>query len=610
MFTGLNLGFQSYNLMKDFVRYWKNNPGYSPVAALRRYYDAVPLAKIRAYGLPAKPTAADFDAFEMMLQAEEGGMLALTFNDILDGRDPEETQIEQILRDVGALPSERPSAFLSVRAWSHLMEQIRKAGDFVETLPKAAALYDSMQKMQQTSRHVGPVRVPSVRDIGPERRDFIRRKVGSPDFLAGGTYTPLSNELFLFSNAIVQGWRADIEVARDPNTRAGWFWKTMVANVLPKVLMFAALAGWFRGDDDKDREDEGTLARLMRRISEYDLTNYTVVPLGQTEKGLTAYVRLPQDDTGRVIGGLVWKALQAGFGDNDQHVTNMVRDVVDYSAGQLPSVSPVINVASSSLQFLSGRNVYDPFRGELLLSDDEMKARNPATGLPHPSVVKKFVGYEFQELGGGIVWRFVPGEARPKREAGDIRFLVDVPILSSVAQGAFTAAEWPIVSNMLGRWLKVSNQGEKQALDKAIEPVAAEISYDRIEEKRLRNVELKALMALPKAERTEGQYWAAARRVVEQVYADQNVGDRAAKTALVVKKLQMGEKWGEADPIAEKVLIAGTIPEKVAVLRAAQARMSADEWRAWVTRAQNGGIVSEGVWTAFSTTRRPQEAVR
>lgn len=610
VFTGLNLGFQSYNLMKDFIRYWKNNPGWSPATALRRYYEAVPLAKIRAWGLPAKPTAADLDAFETLLQAEEGGMLALTFNDILDGREPEETQIEQTLRDVGALPAERASAYLSVRAWSFLMEQIRKAGDFVETLPKAAAIYDSVHRMQTTSQRVGAVRVPSVRTIGPERREFIRRKIGSPDFLAGGTYTPLSNELFLFSNAIVQGWRADIEVARDPNTRAGWFWKTMVANVLPKVLMFAALAGWFRGDDDKDTEDEGTLARMMRRISEYDLTNYTVVPLGETAQGFTAYVRLPQDDTGRIIGGLVWKALQAGFGDRDQNVTNMVRDVVDYSAGQLPSVSPVINVASSSVQFLSGRNVYDPFRGELLLTEDEMKARNPRTGLPPASVIKKFVGYEFQELGGGIVWRFVPGEARVKRETGDIRFAVDVPLLSDVAQGTFTAAEWPIVSNLIGRWLKVSNQGEKQALDKAVEPEVAGAAYARLEEKRLRNVELKALMALPKTQRTEGQYWAAARRVVEQVYAGQNMGEKAAKTALVVKKLQMGEKWGDADPIAEKVLLAGSIPEKVAVLRAAQARMSADEWRAWVTRAQNGGIVSEGVWTAFSTTRRPQEAVR
>lgn len=593
VFTGLNLGFQTNNLLKDFLRYWKNNPGYNPAMALRRYYQAVPLAKIRAFGMPAKPSQADLDAFEMLLEAEEGGMLSLTFNDILDGREPEETQIEQILRDVGAIQTDKPSSWLSVRALSRIFEWIRQAGDLIETLPKAAAMYDTVAHLQKAQATQGgtPTRPTSVRDIGPARREFIRRKIGSPDFLTRGTYTPVSNEVFLFSNAIIQGWRADFEVATSPQTRAGWLLKTMIANVLPKALMFAALAGVFRGDGDADDEDDGTLARLMRRISEYDLTNYTVVPLGEQGKK-TVYLRLPQDDTGRVIGGLVWKALQAGWGERDQGVVDLVRDVVDYSAGQFPSVSPVASVAVSSLQFFAGRNVYDPFRGRFLFTDDELDARSPS-GLPHPSTVKKFIGYEFQEIGGGIVWKFVPGESRPVQKTG-LQAMLDMPVLS----------------NVVGRWIKVSDLGETEALRAAAAPVGAKQSYERLEKRKLVRTELKGLMALAPHQRSEGRYWSTARQIVEQVYADAPKKERDAKTALVVKELRMGVTRGEADPLTEQMVGPSSVAEKVAILRAAQRRMPADEWARWMTQARNGGIVTEGVFSAFATTRRPQEATR
>lgn len=593
VFTGINLGFQSNNLLKDSLRYWKNNPGYNPANTMRRYYQAVPLAKIRAFGMPEKPSQADLDAFEMLLEAEEGGMLSLTFNDILDGREPEDTQIEQILRDVGAIQTATPSSWVSVRALSRIFEWIRQAGDLIETLPKAAAMYDTVAQMRKAQATQGgtPTRPPSVRDIGAARREFIRRKIGSPDFLSRGTYTPVSNEVFLFSNAIIQGWRADVEVATSPQTWAGWLIKTLIANVLPKALMFAALVGVFRGDGDADDEDDGTLARLMRRISEYDLTNYTVVPLGEQGKK-TVYLRLPQDDTGRVIGGLVWKALQAGWGERDQNVVDLVRDVVDYSAGQFPSVSPILSVGSSTLQYLTGRNVYDPFRGRFLFTDDELEARSPS-GLPHPSTVKKFIGYEFQEIGGGIVWKFVPGESRPVQKTG-LQVALDLPILS----------------NVVGRWIKVSDLGETEALRAAAAPVGAKQAYERLEKRKLVRSELKGLMALAPHQRTDGRYWSTARTIVEQVYADAPKKERDAKTALVVKELRMGVTRGEADPLTEQMVGPSSVAEKVAILRAAQRRMPADEWARWMTQARNGGIVTEGVFSAFATTRRPQEATR
>ena len=54
----------------------------------------------------------------------------------------------------------------------------------------------------------------------PHQRQFIRANIGSPDFLAGGTAKPITNNVFIFSNAIVQSVSADLETAFiNPATR-------------------------------------------------------------------------------------------------------------------------------------------------------------------------------------------------------------------------------------------------------------------------------------------------------------------------------------------------------------------------------------------------------
>ena len=95
------------------------------------------------------------------------------------------------------------SPFLAV------LDVIKETGDFIETVPKAAAIIEFTGD-------------GAISDISAEQRSVIRRKVGSPDFLAGGTLKPVSNEVFLFSNAITQAWRSDLEVATEPTTRAGF----------------------------------------------------------------------------------------------------------------------------------------------------------------------------------------------------------------------------------------------------------------------------------------------------------------------------------------------------------------------------------------------------
>src|SRR6185436_19383289 len=222
VFTGANLAFQSANFFRDFLRFWKAMPSMTFYRAMRAYKDAVPVAWARTFGNDRMS-----QAYKDLVDAEEAGIIAPTFNDLTKGRDHADTQIEDIFRQAGIAGYQAPVSGNPIRRALSVIEQL---GNFIETLPKAAAIYE----FKGTGE---------IADITPSQRDFIRRRVGSPDYLAGGTLKPITNELFLFSNAVTQAIRSDIETAfHDPQTRSGFWWKTAALNLVPKMAAFGVLA--------------------------------------------------------------------------------------------------------------------------------------------------------------------------------------------------------------------------------------------------------------------------------------------------------------------------------------------------------------------------------
>ena len=373
VYTTLNTGFQLFNIWRDFGRYFKalsqKGDNVSFGRAVRQYWHALPMAKVRAFGLKEKPSASDRQAWDDLIESQRAGILSMTFNDFVMGHDVEETEIQDIMRRSGFLSEDVSSRTRALKPFLAVIDALKTAGDYIETIPKAAGIYHF--------KGDGPISA-----IGPRQRDFIRKNLGSPDFLAGGTWKPVSNNLLLFSNAILQAWRSDLRVATDPETRSGYWWKTVELNLLPKVAMAAALAGLW--PDNEDGEDE--VQQVMQGASEYDRTNYIIVPLGKDAQGNGVYFRMPQDDSGRFVGGLFWKALQLARGEPDTIKT--LQQVVDYTAGQVPSVAPIFDVAGETLEFAIGRNPYDAFRGRTLFTDDELKAPRLALGqeVPRPRV--------------------------------------------------------------------------------------------------------------------------------------------------------------------------------------------------------------------------------
>lgn len=545
VFTTFNLGFQGFNAMRDFLRFWKNVPGMTMGRALKRYYQAIPLAKARGFGMTDETTA---QIRKDLLDAEEARMLSVTFNDMAAGRVVEDTQIADILSRTGIDGFTTRKDGVVPRQVRAVLDWIEHAGNFVETLPKAAGIYEF--------RGDG-----SISQIPADKRSFIRRKVGSPDILAGGTLKPITNEVFLFSNAITQALRSDFEVATGPTTRSGFWWKTVAINMLPKVLMAAAVGGAF---------GEG-LKNLMRKASEYDLTNYTVIPLGTDASGDAIYLRIPQDDSGRLLGALLWKMI--GLADGEKDALKGLGQIIDYSAGQFPGLTPAIDVVSDTVSFLSGRNPYDNFRARPVFTDEEWKARDWGT-------VKKFIGYEFQNIGGGIVWKFYPGEDRPKRKSTGQRIL-----------------ELPVVSNVVGRFIRISSYGDVERMRTAQGRVERE-------EARQRRREREAVHEAIKAGATDAK--TAAADVARKLYGDdaETIQDRKPSLTTMLKT---GLARQENDPVIDAVLAATSNRQKIAILETARRGMSDQAFQSWLAEARSLGVVSDDVAQAVGGVVAPKK---
>jgi hypothetical protein len=569
LFVTFNTGFQTWNVQRDFWRFWKNMPEMSVAKAVRRYRQAHPLAKARAFGVGTSPTARERQAQADLREAEEARILTVTMNNLLTGRTVEDTEIEDVFARMGVLASPHAQQRAVLKPFRAVLDWIKKAGDYIETLPKAAAMYEFAEK-------------GGISSLTPAQRSHIRRRIGTPDVFAGGTLKPVQNELLLFSNVYIQGFRSDLEMATAPTTRAGWWWKTAKLNIAPKLISYGLRAGLISaamsamgfGDDDDDEPSAwasrvAALERIFQGVTEYDATNYTTVPLGFDTNGKPIYWKMPVDDFGRVIGGLTWKTLRAGGGEDPEVLTSIMQ-ILDYTLGQFPGLTPTFSALGDVKEFAAGGRVYDDFRGRFLLTEDEAKARDWRT-------VKKFIGYEFQQVGGAIVWKFYPGEDRPEKVGALQKIL-----------------EFPIVSNIVGRSIRVTDFGAVERLREVQAKVQKAEARQRLAERDAINDAIRDFLAMPDADQTPRRRGAMAEAIAEKLYPDDRV-ERAQRLPLLRTKLRVGAKRGEADPVVDAVLAATSTDQKVALIREAGASMTTKAFQEWLQMAVREQVISREV---------------
>ncbi len=545
LFTSINLGFQTFNFSKDFIRYWKNLPDATLGEAIKSFPKAVGF-----YKKAIKPSwdSATGKRNALIKEMENMKVLGLTYNDIYKNFDPEDAQIERTLQKIGLGETKNNKKGLA-KAVTNFFNGIQTVGDFIERLPKVAGY---MQLKDQMSEK--------------QLAHFVRTRLGSPNFREGGTLTPVTNSMFLFSNAIKEGVKTDFGAATDPKTKSGYWWKTFMANVLPKLLMAMAAYGIF-GKKVKE---------LMGKASEYDKTNYTVIPLGEDENGKAIYARLPQDESGRLVSAIIWKFLNSG-NRGDLKFSDLA-EVFSVFGGNIPSLAPNFTALGAIGQYLSGKNPYDAFRGRNIISDDAF-----AAGVKYS--LPELVNWLIQNNGGGIIIpNYTPGDT-------------DMTTLQKVLSV-------PGLSNILGRWIKVSDYGQTEQLREISNEVKSEAAVKRIEKNK--SIE-EAYNEYKKSDRSDESYKEIATKLVEDVIGKpigEMKGDEATEANAILKSLNRTIIRGRADPEVNALLFARSNAEKAELLIPILAGMRQKEAADFIQQMIDEKIITTDVLSKYSELQK------
>lgn len=412
-FTNIRPGFQLFNVFfRDPMRTIKNLPGLGtqPWALYKELYTALKaIGNETIRGIP-DPT---------MTEMRERGLLISWSN--ISGLDDHDTQTERIFAkysDADQWQSEIANPF---RKWFSRMLLIGNIGEHANKRAAYIYLKKNQSRLGWTDEQIDHA---------------VRHWAGSPSFITGGSATPLTNNLFLFSNAMIQGWRSDIEAfSADKKAVAA---KTLAYSVMPKMVMLSlstgALAMVLRAmgadDDDEVVKWADSMKEIYDRISSYDMTNYTCVPLGLTGDNKAVYLRVPQDETGRVVGGLFYKLLS----DDRKGLAELAKNAVRYMGDQGPGLNPMIECVGNTLQYLTGVNPYDTFRERNAIPETEWKAG----GWP---AHKAFGKWLWNNYGGSFIYRF--RSDNPVAAKSEVEDFLQLPFMGDLA----------------GRFVKVSDYG-------------------------------------------------------------------------------------------------------------------------------------------------------
>lgn len=397
LFTLIRPGFQLFNVLRDGRRTMRNLPG-GHLGFLRDYARAIGPAFESTFGTPP----------DLVQRMEREGML-ISIADF-QGLSREETQMDRLAVMYRLAPAKYENRVLKplAKLWTMAMN----VNGALERIPKIAAY----EFVQREFPHMDK----------EELAHIIRAEAGSPAFLRKGRLHPLYNNIFLFSNAMKEGWRGDAEaMRRDP---AGWWWRYAKYTLLPGIMVSAAAAGWFGP----------AIMAIMAGVGDYEKENYDIIPLGLTRGGKSVYLRIPRDETARMMGAVAWRMLhwnQKG-----------AEGFWDYMAGQAPNVSPAFSNVSAILDYMAGQNPYDSFYHRNAVEETAFQAGG------WPSRVE-FGKWLWNRSGGTLLYQFRSEDVEPaKTELEEVLAL-------------------PGMADTVGRFLKVSDRGLREELREAKEEV-------------------------------------------------------------------------------------------------------------------------------------------
>jgi hypothetical protein len=423
IFTELNYGFWIVNaFFRDFQRAIMALPKANVANFIPHYIKGIKPAFRSVFGVP-----------DPVVQEMQKGNMLISIASIKE-MTSEDVQVERLLKMYHMQPGQYQSKIKA--PWGHFFNYIGNAFKQGEFYASGVG-----RSLERTTKIAGYTYLKQKFPDMPEevRGHIVRTRAGSPDFLRLGRAHSIYNNILLFSNAMKEGYRGDAEAWSDDPSE--FVRKKIMYTLGPKLLMWAAAAGLMGVG----------LERVFQGVSEYDLTNYIVIPLGLTKSGKSVYFRVPTDETSRLFGGIAWKM----FNHKKLGGMDFQTGLFDYMAGQAPTMGPFFGVASDMVQYASGHNPYNLFYGRHALNDQVMTAGGMRAH-------KQFALYLADQMGASIVYKFKHDDI--DRAAEELEMLFGFPIKSPVADWTLKVPGMPVASNAIGRFLKISDYGIKEEL--------------------------------------------------------------------------------------------------------------------------------------------------
>jgi hypothetical protein len=322
-------------------------------------------------------------------------------------------------------------------------------------------------------------------------------------------------------------------------------WKTAKANMVPKLLMFAAAAGMMGGG----------MKEIMDRVSEYDKTNYLIIPFGLTENGKAVYIRVPQDESSRFLMGTMWKILNMNKQQN-------FADLFDYFAGQAPTLNPALTMGVETLRYMAGQNPYDYFRQRNVVPEQVFEAGGARSD-------KAFLKHLWNSAGLGIVYRF-PTD--------------DLEKAKSTAEKVIGA---PILSNLLGRFVKITNYGKFEELQRIAKGVRQGIARRNLDERDaiVANVNATEKPSVENAFKLYGD-------MVKAGMLKRKGGLSVVSFSEFRKNYEKFSRRKESDPFVNALIFARGNEERSALLNYYRESMSKEDYEQLIADAVSSGAMT------------------
>jgi hypothetical protein len=438
LFTGWNYGLWPVLWMRDVQDFKRrmprvsNRPGGGP-QYWRNLGTAVKAAASMASGNPNDVARAAMDR----------GLTVSSAN--LMGIWQDEDAIVRLLRKYNQNPMETRKDHVAMdvlnKAWGKYLE----VGQIMERASKIAGMLYMDQKFGTMPEYL--------------RNQKVRQFAGSQDLLDTPTGLPVIDLFQMFYNPWKQGWRSGIEAWKQHGP-AMWAYTQMKYSVIPQVLKYSILSGAARsvlaalfGDDEAEE-----IQRMLRSVSDFDMAASHIIPLGwdNREERTVRYLRLPMSEEQRLIAATVWRVLQAVDGEQQVSPGRALQESLSYAGDQLPAGNPLMQVGSAVWRYATGENPVDPRNGYEIIPPAVFEARD-ARAAEH------IAKYAWNNLGGTVITRFQLHE--PDRELSPFEKMLQQPVLS----------------NTLGRFIRVSNRGLVDALRPTDERIRTERARTRLD---------------------------------------------------------------------------------------------------------------------------------